>query len=39
MALILKSDYAGNLSKERVVLADAHIVPRLQGSAPLANKY
>jgi len=39
MALILKSDYAGNLGKEGVVLADAHVVPRLQGSATLANKY
>jgi hypothetical protein len=39
MALILKSDYAGNLSKEGVVLADAHILPRLQRRATLANEY
>jgi hypothetical protein len=29
MALILKSDYACNLSKEGVVFADANIVSRL----------
>jgi hypothetical protein len=39
MAFIFKSDYAWNLGIEGVVLADAHIIPRLQPRASLANEY